>query len=79
MKNHDEATIIAMLREPDRVAEAFDAIIDRYNERLYWHIRRIVVLHEDAEDVLQETFVTAYASRCYRQQDRPREERRFEQ
>lgn len=34
---------------------AFDAIIGRYSERLYWHIRRIVVLHEDAEDILQDT------------------------
>lgn len=41
---------------------AFDAIIDRYSERLYWHIRRIVVLHEDAEDILQDTFVTAFTN-----------------
>ena len=41
---------------------AFDAIIGRYSERLYWHIRRIVVLHEDAEDILQDTFVTAFTN-----------------
>ncbi len=64
MKNYDEVAIIARLRaSTDDATEVFDAIIDRYNERLYWHIRRIVVLHEEAEDVLQDTFVTAYTSR----------------
>ena len=44
------------------IAGAFDIIIERYSERLYWHIRRIVVLHEDAQDLLQDTFVAAYRS-----------------
>ena len=35
-------------------------MMDTYKERIYWHIRRIVVLHEDAEDILQETFINAY-------------------
>lgn len=52
---------ITLLRSANPAA-AFDEIIDRYNERLYWHIRRIVVLHEEAEDVLQDTFVAAYTN-----------------
>lgn len=55
-----EADIADMLLTGEDTARAFDAIIEMYSERLYWHIRRIVVLHEDAEDVLQDTFVTAF-------------------
>ena len=42
--------------------KAFNGIVSVYSERLYWHIRRVVVQHEDAEDVLQETFARAYLS-----------------
>ncbi|MCE5347529.1 MAG: RNA polymerase sigma factor [Bacteroidales bacterium] len=35
-------------------------MMDTYKERIYWHIRRLVVSHEDAEDILQETFINAY-------------------
>ena len=42
-------------REP-----AFTAIVGRYQEKLYWHIRRLVVSHEDANDVLQNTFLKVW-------------------
>ena len=60
-REEEKSEIIDLLRSGDTTA-AFDEIIDRYNERLYWHIRRIVVLHEEAEDVLQDTFVAAYSA-----------------
>lgn len=37
-----------------------EQVIERYQEPLYWHIRRMVVSHEDAEDVLQETFIKIF-------------------
>ena len=40
--------------------DAFNTIVARYRERLYWHIRKIVIVHEDADDVLQNTFVKAW-------------------
>ncbi|MFC4263288.1 RNA polymerase sigma factor [Ferruginibacter yonginensis] len=39
---------------------AFTAILKKYQEKLYWHIRRMVVGHEDANDVLQNMFVKAW-------------------
>ena len=54
------AELIARLKS--NVVEAFDQLIEQYGDRLYWHIRRVVVSHEDAEDVLQETYVRAYTS-----------------
>lgn len=38
------------------------SLLDRYQQPIYWHLRRMLVRHEDAEDVLQETFVKIYQS-----------------
>lgn len=38
----------------------FSLIVEKYSTRLYWHIRRLVILHEDAEDALQNTFINAW-------------------
>lgn len=35
-------------------------IVDKYGSKLYWHIRRIVIIHDDADDVLQNTFLNAW-------------------
>lgn len=40
--------------------KAFRMMIDHYGERLYWHIRRIVLTHDDADDALQNTFMNAW-------------------
>ncbi len=40
--------------------KGFKCLIERYQEPLYWHIRRMLAGHDDAEDVLQETFFRAY-------------------
>lgn len=55
-----QTDLIAQLKS--NAVEAFDLLIEQYGNRLYWHIRRMVVQHEDAEDVLQETFTRAYLS-----------------
>lgn len=46
-----------MLRDSGSRDQAFTILSNRYGERLYWHIRRIVVGHADAEDVLQDTML----------------------
>lgn len=38
----------------------FNQIVSEYQERLYWHIRKIVLIHEDTDDVLQNTFIKVY-------------------
>lgn len=42
---------------PGHNASSVEQLIERYHEPLYWHIRRLVVSHDDAQDVLQETFI----------------------
>lgn len=38
----------------------FRLLVETYSKRLYWHIRRLVLLHEDADDALQNTFINAW-------------------
>lgn len=47
----------SMLLDPAQRDEGFRRLMAKYGDRLYWHIRRIVVGHDDAEDVLQETCI----------------------
>jgi RNA polymerase sigma-70 factor (ECF subfamily) len=37
-------------------------LVETYSQKLYWHIRRLVILHEDADDALQNTFINAWKS-----------------
>ena len=54
--------IRTMLSDPSRMEQGFRLLMQRYGKVLYWHIRRIVVSHEDAEDALQETAVKIFRS-----------------
>ena len=58
--NADTTQMIVALKSAEGAVRAFDMIIERYSERLYWHCRRIVVQHEEAEDVVQECFATLW-------------------
>jgi RNA polymerase sigma-70 factor, ECF subfamily len=40
--------------------KGFRILVERYSTRLYWHIRRLVILHEDADDALQNTFINVW-------------------
>lgn len=50
------------LRDPSRAREAFGEAIRAYTEPLYWQIRRLVDNHDDANDLLQNTFMKAWQS-----------------
>ena len=51
-----------MLIDPAQRERGFRELMRRYGEQLYWHIRRIVVGHDDAEDVLQETCIKIWSN-----------------
>ncbi len=55
-----EQTLIAELKQTETQAKAFEMLVNTYKERLYWHIRRIVLNHDDTDDVLQNTFIKVY-------------------
>lgn len=51
-----EERILTLLKQA-QTKGAFDLLVDTYSERLYWHIRKMVTYHEDADDVLQNSFI----------------------
>ena len=57
---NSEAQLIENLKNPKLKNEAFKELLDIYQERLYWHIRKIVVTHDNANDVLQNTFINVF-------------------
>ena len=58
----DEQTLVQQLKNPTTQEQAFRVLMSQYKERLYWHIRKIVISHDDADDVLQNTFIKVYRS-----------------
>lgn len=62
MKANDEATLIEQLRCPATQNRAFEQVVRQYSEQLYWQIRRMVISHEDANDLLQNTFIKAWSN-----------------
>ena len=56
----DDLVLLQKFREPATKEQGFTGIIKKYQEKLYWHIRRMVVDHEDANDVLQNMFIKVW-------------------
>lgn len=54
-----DSAIINLIEE-GRYHESFQILVKKYQRPLYWHIRKIVIGHEDADDVLQEVFIKAW-------------------
>lgn len=61
MTQQDEQEIMNQLKDPKTRRKAFEQLVNQYSEQLYWQIRRIVLLHEDANDVLQNVFLKAWS------------------
>lgn len=62
MPDWDDKEIIASIKIPGNEEIAFNHLVKNYQERLYWHIRKIVVSHDDADDILQNTLVKVWRS-----------------
>ena len=60
MKKYDEDEIASLLSKPETQRKAFETVVRQFSEQLYWQIRRIVLCHEDANDVLQNVFTKAW-------------------
>ena len=56
----NDAMILEWLETPSTFDKGFSWMLKLYQERIYWHIRRMVVSHDDANDVVQNTFMKAY-------------------
>lgn len=58
--NLTDDQLVKLLRDPSTRREAFSQVIHRYQEQLYWQIRKLVIDHEDTSDVLQNTMLKAW-------------------
>ena len=58
--NPTEKELLLQLSQPKSRSVAFSTVVRTYQERLYWHIRKMVLSHDDANDVLQNTFMKAW-------------------
>ncbi|MEM9887100.1 MAG: sigma-70 family RNA polymerase sigma factor [Bacteroidota bacterium] len=52
--------ILVLCHQPAQIEKGFRLLMVKYQEKLYWHVRRLVIEHEDANDVIQNVFVKAY-------------------
>ena len=56
----DDALIIAKFAEESTREEAFRLLLKKYQQKIYWHVRRMVIDHDDADDVVQDIFVKVW-------------------
>lgn len=56
----NDQELLALFKDPVSKEQAFTGIIKKYQEKLYWHIRRMVISHDDADDVLQNMFIKVW-------------------
>jgi len=59
LSSFDQDKDITRLLKTD-INKGFRLVVEKYSSKLYWHIRRLVILHEDADDALQNTFMNAW-------------------
>ena len=62
MSKYNEEETLIRLQDPKTQTRAFEEIVNHYSQPLYWQIRRLVVDYEDADDVLQNTFIKAWTN-----------------
>lgn len=65
MQQYTEDEIVLQLRDPARQRDAFAQVVNLYGEKLYWQIRKMVLNHDDANDLLQNTFLKAWTNIDY--------------
>jgi len=56
----DDAEILRKFQDERTRNEAFNLLLKKYQQKLYWHVRRMVIDHDDADDLIQDTFVKVW-------------------
>jgi|SRR5690606_18097014 RNA polymerase sigma factor (sigma-70 family) len=56
----DDRLILEKFANERSREEAFSALVSKYQEKVYWHVRRMVVDHDDADDLVQEIFIKVW-------------------
>jgi RNA polymerase sigma factor (sigma-70 family) len=56
----EDAEILSKFQDEKTRNEAFNLLLKKYQQKLYWHIRRMVIDHDDADDLIQDTFIKVW-------------------
>ena len=60
MKEYNDEELLTDFAEGDNPNYAFNMIVRKYQEPVYWHVRRLVISHDDANDIVQDVFLKAW-------------------
>jgi len=60
MSDIEDKELLEQFRNPETKSYAFNLLMRKYQQRLYWHIRRIVIDHDDANDIVQNVFIKVW-------------------
>ncbi|MFO7978384.1 MAG: sigma factor, partial [Bacteroidales bacterium] len=60
MAHYSDEELLEMFHKGDNANYSFNLIVRKYQQPLYWHVRRLVIVHEDTDDILQDVFVKAW-------------------
>lgn len=56
----DDALILEKFADPATREEGFTLLLKKYQQKIYWHIRRMVIDHDDADDLVQDVFIKVW-------------------
>ncbi len=60
--DYTDKELLELFRNDDSKNFAFNVIVRKYQERIYWHVRKMVISHDDTDDILQNTFIKVWRS-----------------
>lgn len=60
MAHYTDEQLMELIKHSDNPDYGFNLLVRKYQEKLYWHIRRLVIDHEDTNDILQDVFIKAW-------------------
>ena len=62
MEEYSDKELLNQFRDPQKRNYAFNLLVRKYQKKIYWHVRRIVIDHDDANDVIQNTFIKVWGA-----------------
>lgn len=60
--DHSDKELLKLFHDPEKKEYAFNLIVKKYQEKLYWHIRKILLDHNDSDDTLQNAYIKVWAA-----------------
>src|SRR3546814_6716441 len=56
----EDAQILAEFADKRTRDDAFGQLLKKYQQKIYWHVRRLVIDHDDADDLVQDIFIKVW-------------------